>query len=261
MTRSIALCLALGGCAGSSVQPMPMPMQPPPITHETVLVSQPATIPVYNNVNPPKDAAGVTLWGPVEKLPALPSNATSAGGELAIVIDSGSIPGNMAARGGLGSIVLGYSFKVPVQARQYRYSYDLRVSRANPVSQVVAYLNLHDRTSGAHLWLGQIAFDTRCNKAGDVMWDQGTNTPIYNVVANGFSCATYGDWRSFSFTIGQTEVVNAVQALRSRFPTLQLSTNMADYELTHINVNPEIVGAGSRIDIGIKGWTLTRIDQ
>lgn len=237
--------------------PQPQPSAPLPI--ETVLTGQTPTVQTYSNVSPSKGTLGVTLWGPVEKLPCPPTGVTSAGGVLDIVIDAGSIPGNMAARNGLGSIVMGYSFKTPIQAPQYRVSYDLRTTRAVGIAQVVAYLNLHDKLSNTSLWIGQIAFDSRPGKQGDVMWDQGTNTPLFTTVSPNIALPTF-DWRRFSFMVGQAELANAVNQLKAKFPGLKLSSNLGDYELTHTNVNPEISGAGSRIEVGIRNWRVSRLD-
>ncbi len=256
--RAALMALALAGCASGVTSPTP-------IGPETVLVSQPATVPTYSNANPPRGTVGVTLWGPVERLPSPPTNATSTNGALDITIDSASIPGNVAARNGLGTVVLGYSFAVPARAAQYRYSYDLRVTRADhgqaSVAQVVAYFNLHDKTSGKSLWLGQIAFDSRCGKSGDVMWDAGTNTPIVNSVALNFACMPFDGWRSMLFVVGAAEIEGAASALRVRYPSRNLSAHAADYELTHINLNPEIFvarGEAARIDIGVARWQLTQ---
>ncbi len=256
---AVALLAACGGGGN------PAPIQPPPVapaTSETVLVSQPAIVPTFNNVSPPRGVAGVTLWGPHERLPSPPTNATSRDGVLDIVIDSNSIRGNVAARFGLGTVVLGWSPKTPIRATQYRYSYDLRVSRADGpgVAQVVSYLNLRDRVNGANLWLGQIIFDTRCSKAGEVAWDTGTNTPMVNVLAANFSCSTFGDWRPVSFVVGPAQIEWATAQLRARYPALRLSANAGDYEVSHINVNPEVATASgsARIDVGIRNWQLTQ---
>lgn len=255
---SLALIL-LAGCVTGAPPPPTVPSGP-----ETLLAAQGSTVPAFSNANPPKGTVGATLWGPVEKLPAPPTAATSAGGVLEIVIDSGSIPGNVKARNGLGTIVLGYSLPAFRQAVWYRQTYQLRVTRADhgptSVAQVVAYFNLHDRVNRANLWLGQIAFDTRCDKGGDVGWDAGTNTPYYNVLAATFSCAPFTGWRSMSFDVGPAQITAAATALRARYPALKLSTNPADYALTHANINPELAvkpGEAARIDVGITRWQLS----
>lgn len=257
LRASLALLL-LAGCVTGTPQPPTVPSG-----QKTALAVQGATVPAYSNVNPPKGEIGATLWGPVEKLPAPPTAATSAGGILNIVIDSASIPGNVKARNGLGTIVLGYSLPALRSAAWYEQRYQFRVTRADhgpaSVAQVVGYLNLHDRTSRTNLWLGQIAFDTRCAKGGDVGWDAGTNTPMFNVVAANFSCATFADWRQMTFAVGPAQITAAVAALRAKYPALKLSTNPSDYSLTHSNVNPELAvrpGEAARIDVGIKGWQL-----
>lgn len=243
--------------------PQPPAPQPQPDRVETVLVRQPQTVPAYNNVNPPKDTAGVTLWGAYEKLPSLPTNATSRDGVLDIVVDSASIPRNVASRYGLGSVVLGYSFAVPVNFAQYRYSYDIRVPRANyangSVAQVVGYFNFFDRINRQNMWLGHIVFDTRCDAGTLVKWDQGTNTPVVNTRVPNFSCSPYGDWRSMSVTIGPQQIAWAAQQLRSKYPTLMLSSEPSHYSLTHINLNPETAAGAARIDVGVRSWQLVGI--
>lgn len=260
--RALGASLALFALAGCAVVPPPVPAFPG--GPEMVVVVQPPTIPTYSNVSPPRGTVGVTLWGPVEKLPSPPTDATSGDSELAITIDSQSIPGNVAARNGLGTVVLGYSFKTPIRAALYHYRYDLRVPRADHspagVAQVVAYLNLHDRSSGAHLWLGQIAFDTRCGGGrGGAMWDQGTATAIYNAPAANFSCTTFTDWRTLSFVAGPEQIISAATAVRARYPAIKLSGDPDDYEVTHLNLNPETAtrpGETARIDVGVRNWRL-----
>lgn len=253
MTRSSILLLAgiiaLAGCAVSAPPPQPVTPSGP----ETVLVTQPAEVPTYSNVNPPKGAAGVTLWGPVEKLPSPPTAVTTGHGEVNITIDSASIPGNVAARGGLGTIVLGYSFPTPVRAAQYRMRFDLRVTQAFGIAQVVAYFNLRDRVSGKHLWLGQVAFDTRCNYSGGNYIEAGTGTPIRTSAAPYSSCFLFSGWRSFSFIVGPAQIAAAVAGL-------PMSQQASDYELTHTNINPETAsgsGNAARIDLGIRGWQIS----
>lgn len=258
LAASLALIL-LAGCVTGAPPPPTAPSGP-----ETRLAAQGATVPAFSNANPPKGTVGATLWGPVEKLPAPPTSVTSSAGVLDIVIDSASIPGNVAARNGLGTIVLGYSLPAFRQADWYRQAYHLRVPRADhgpaSVAQVVAYFNLHDRVSRTNLWLGQIAFDSRCGKGGDIGWDAGTNTPMFNVVAPGFSCAPFTAWRSMSFAVGPAQITAAVAALKARYPALKLSSNPNDYQLTHANVNPELAvrpGESARIDVGIRDWRIS----
>lgn len=262
MRAAIAASLALivlAGCVVTGAPPPAVPSGP-----ETVLAVQPAVVPAFSNVNPPKGVVGATLWGPVETLPAPPTAATSAGGALHIVIDSASIPGNVLARNGLGTIVLGYSLPAFRPAAWYRQSYQLRVPRADhgPVSvaQVVAYFNLHDRVNRTNLWLGQIAFDTRCGKGGDVGWDSLTNSPMFNVVASNFSCTTFSGWRAMTFDVGPAQITAAATALRARYPALKLSADPADYSLSHANINPELAvkpGEAARIDVGIRKWRIS----
>jgi len=257
----LALALiALGACGNVADAPPPVA----PSRSETRIAAQGATVPAFSNANPPKGTVGATLWGPVEKLPTPPTAVTSSAGVLDIVIDSASIPGNVAARNGLGTIVLGYSLPALRSADWYRQSYQLRVPRADhgpaSVAQVVAYFNLHDRTSRTNLWLGQVAFDSRCGSGGHVGWDAGTKTHVVNVVAPNFSCTTFGGWRAMTFDVGPAQITAAATALRARFPALKLSTNPADYSLTHANINPELAvkpGEAARIDVGITRWQLS----
>jgi len=265
VTRALVLFALLALSACSAPPPVAaMGDPPPPVAPETVRASQPAVVPTYNNVSPPRGAVGVTLWGPVERLPSPPTDATSAGGVLAIVIDSASIPGNVAAKNGLGTIAMGWSPVAWIQATWFKQAYRLRVPRADAysggVAQVVTYFNFRDRVNSASLWMGQVIYDTRCDKGGDIGWDQGTNTPMFNVVAAGFSCTPYGAWRDVSFNVGPEQLKAAASALRARFPTLRLSSNPADYSLTHANINPETatkLGGPARIDVGVSGWKLS----
>jgi hypothetical protein len=258
VSAAVLALILLAGCSAPPAAPV-VPSGP-----ETVLAVQPATVPAFSNANPPRGTIGATLWGPVETLPAPPSGVTSAGGVVDIVIDSASIPGNVAARSGLGTIVLGYSLPALRQATWYKQSYQLRVPRADHsplgVAQVVAYFNLHDRTSRTNLWLGQIAYDTRCIAAGGAKWDPGTDTPLYNVRAQGIACAPFGEWRQMTFAVGPAQIVAAVTAIQQRFPASRLSDNPADYSLTHANINPETAtrpGESARIDVGIRDWKLS----
>jgi hypothetical protein len=243
---------ALGGCSPPVAQP---------IAGERLIFSQPASVPAYSNILPPKDIPGVTLWGPVEKFPCPPTAATSGAGEVHIVIDSASIPGNVAARNGLGSVVLGYSLQTWLKAQSFRFSYDLKVTRAShgpkSVAQVVAYFNLRDTRNNTSLWIGQLAWDSRPEQGGDAAWDVGTNTPFYTTAASGSSNIPYSDWRSFSYRMGANEIASAAWALRARYPKLAISSDVADYSLTHFNINPEIYaasGENARIDVSIRNW-------
>jgi hypothetical protein len=76
----------------------------------------------------------------------------------------------------------------------------------------------------------------------------------------GFSCSTFGDWRAMSFAVGPAQIVVAASALRARYPALKLSSDPADYAISHSNINPEAAvkpGEVARIDVAIKGWRIT----
>ena len=245
---------ALGGCS----PPVAAPAVP-----ETLLFSQPASMPAYSNMNPPKGTPGITLWGSVEKFPCPPTAASSGMGEAHIVIDSASIPGNVKERNGLGSVVLGYSLQAWRKALAFRCTYDLKVTRVEhgpkSVAQVVAYFNFRDTRNNLNLWMGQLAWDSRFGKGGEAGWDAGTNTPFFIVASSGIGYQTYSEWRSFSFRVGSTEIANAARALRARYSQLSMSSDMADYSLTHFNINPEIYaasGENARIDTSIRNWRI-----
>jgi hypothetical protein len=247
---------ALGGCSSPAATPNSVPE-----VRFSQIFLQPPTLPTYNNVLPPKNEAGITLWGPIEKFPCPPTSAISGMGEAHIVIDSASIPGNIAARNGLGSVVFNYSFQPWIKADSFRITYDLKVTRAeysaNSVAQVVAYFNLLDQHSNTSLWMGQLAWDSRPGKGGDVSWDAGTNTPLYISTAPGLTALPYTEWKSFYFQLGAAEITGASAALRARYPKLALSSNIRDYALTHCNINPEIAvasGENARIDASIRNW-------
>lgn len=251
----VFLPFVLLGCSSSTAQPPYQPQPSPPQPTTMILFKQPAIVPAYSNMSPPKDTMGVTLWGPFEKLPSMPTNASSGNGVLDIVIDNASIPRDVQNRGGMGTIVLGYSFKVPVQGSLFMSNYRLRVPRANGIAQVVNYYNFHDKVNKTSVWIGQIVFDTRCDKQGDALWDSGTATPIYNVRYSNFTCSTFNDWRTMSFSVGGYEIAAAASALKNY---AKLSPNIGDYELMHVNINPEAVGANARIDVGIQSWQVSK---
>ncbi len=91
-------------------------------------------------------------------------------------------------------------------------------------------------------------------------WDVGTATPVVNVLAPNFTCSSFNDWRPVTFIVGPAQIEWATAQLRAKYPALKLSANAGDYEVSHINVNPEVAtAAGSaRIDVGIRNWQLTQ---
>lgn len=266
---ALLLTLALAACGGGATFPVDAGkawVQPAPAPRPgKIIVQQGETVAVYNNVNPPRNTVGATLWGAYEKLPSPPTNAASAGGVLDITIDTASIPQNVATHGA-GAIVLGSTFDpVPMTAGgMFHYSFEMRVpNAAGPgTAQVVAFYSFNDRTSKMGFWHGLIVFDRRCDRGETVKWDdhggrdgKGTNRPIMSVRAPTFSCQPFGDWRRYSFAVNAEWLGRVIARLKGQYPALALSANPLDYELRHVNLNPEVHPV-SRIDLSVRNWRL-----
>jgi hypothetical protein len=210
------------------------------------------------------------------------------GGEIGINIHSASIAANLAGRFDLGTIVLGANLATPARpfasGRKAKYSFAASIPRSRQsnrgVSQVVAYYNLRDRGHKQGFWLGMVVFDSRgwSSQRSEgferVMWDRGTNQPIVQVTAaqanilldRGYPTAGFGwqpfpDRRAYAFVIGRPQVRAAVSMLKSRYPELapRLSDDPADYEISHINLNPEVhvpQGSFAQIGMSVVDWQL-----
>ena len=68
-----------------------------------------------------------------------------------------------------------------------------------------------------------------------------------------FADRPFAGYRHFEFRVASRELMMAVQALKRRWPKLaKLSEAPSDYQLTHINANPEVSApAGSRGRLGL----------
>jgi hypothetical protein len=256
-----------------------------------------------NNSQMPLGQMGITLWGPYEAL-TFAGTATqltpftglavqtplvehqlvvgrgwpgatgiqTQGRQIGINIHSQSVPQNIASRGGLGTVVVGYNFKVVDRIKPFakrsnrlRYSFEMKVPRSyylgDGVTQVVAYFLLLDVVHKQAIWYGFNAFDSRgihhlYNVGADsVMWDPGTNLPIVHSAfgygryfattdfgSTAFTGYPFAGYHSYSITISGSQLGGAIQSLKTRYPHLvgRLSDNPADYELRHFNFNPEI---------------------
>ncbi len=210
------------------------------------------------------------------------------GGEIGINIQSTSIASNLASKFDLGTIVLGANLPAPVQpfasGKKAKYSFAARIPRSGQtnrgVSQVVAYYSLRDRVHNQSFWFGMVVFDSRgwsyqsSHGLERVMWDKGTNRPIVQATAahsnnlldrlyptTAFAGQPFSDRRSYTFAIGAPQVGAAISLMKSRYPALaaKFSDDPADYEIRHINLNPEIYapqGAFAQIGISVIDWQL-----
>jgi hypothetical protein len=136
---------------------------------------------------------------------------------------------------------------------------------------ICAYFLLRDARSGHQFWLGASLFDPRgAAQFADLVhfdgWEGGTQLPILFTALNDrsawlhpgpgsafFADRPFAGYRHFEFRVASGELIAAVQALKRRWPKLaQLSEAPGDYQLTHINVNPEVSApAGSRGRLGL----------
>lgn len=165
------------------------------------------------------------------------------------------------------------------KGKKIRFSFDLKVPHSKVVNagvtQVSAYLHFRDRVNKQGFWYGLCTFDSRGLrhrfKAGfkPVMWDlQGTNIPIASVTAGydwsvcPFSTAFYrsrkfDNYKSYNFTVGPKEFNKVLARIRSKYPTIKLSSNLSDYDWTSANINPEIhaaPGSVAQIGLAIRDW-------
>jgi hypothetical protein len=210
------------------------------------------------------------------------------GAEIGINIHSASIAANLAGRFDLGTIVLGADLATPARpfasGRKAKYSFVAKIPRSRQsnrgVSQAVAYYNLHDRVHRQSFWFGMVVFDSRgwfyqrSQGFEHALWDQGTNQPIVHATAGhsnelldrGYPTAEFGwrpfpDRRFYSFMIGAPQVKAAIAMMKSRYPELaaRFSDDPADYEIRHINLNPEIhapEGSFAQIGMSVTDWQL-----
>jgi hypothetical protein len=210
------------------------------------------------------------------------------GGEIGINIQSASIAANLADRFDLGTIVLGADLAAPARpfavGMKAKYSFAAKIPRSRQsgrgVSQVVAYYSLRDRVHRQSFWYGMVVFDSRGwfhQRSGgfeQAMWDQGTNQPIVHATADhpgrlldrGYPTASFGwrpfpDRRFYAFVIGAPQVRAAVSTMKAKYPELaaKFSDDPADYEIRHINLNPEVhapAGSFAQVGMSVTDWQL-----
>lgn len=210
------------------------------------------------------------------------------GGEIGINIHSASIAANLPDRFNLGTIVLGANLATLARpfasGKKAKYSFAAKIPRSRQanrgVSQVVAYYNLRDRVHKQGFWFGMVVFDSRgwfyqrSEGFERAMWDKGTNQPIVHATAGhsitlldrgspttAFGWRSFSDRRLFAFVIGAPQVRAAVAMMKSRYPELAMkfSDDAADYEIGHINLNPEVhvpPGSFAQIGMSVVDWQL-----
>jgi|GEM_PF-243496 len=153
------------------------------------------------------------------------------------------------------------------------FRFDLKVPTATRARgaevYLCAYFLFRDARSGRSVWYGASLFDLRGPLKELVHvdnWEAGTGLPILLAAIRPGSgwlhpgpgsaeaqTAPFSDYRRFEFRVSAPELLQGLAALRQRFPeTGTLSTQAADYQLVHVNVNPEVYApAGSRGQIGL----------
>ena len=212
----------------------------------------------------------------------------AAGGEIGINIHSASIAANLAGRFDLGTIVLGTDLPAPARpfasGRKAKYSFVAKIPGSRQsnrgVSQVVAYYNLRDRMHRSGFWFGMVLFDSRgwsyqrSEGLEHALWDKGTGQPIVQATAahantlldRGYSTTAFG-WqpfahaRPYAFVIGAPQVRAAIAMMKARYPQLvpRYSDDPADYEIGHLNLNPEVhapPGSFAQIGLSVVDWQL-----
>jgi hypothetical protein len=212
----------------------------------------------------------------------------ACGREIGFNIHSASIAANLSGRFDLGTIVLGADLAVPARpfasGKKANYSFVAKIPRSRQanrgVSQAVAYYNLRDRIHKQGFWFGMVLFDSRgwsyqrSEGLEHAMWDKGTNQPIVHATAahsnrlldrgyptTAFAGQPFPDARAYAFVIGASQVRAAISMMKSRYPELgsKFSDDPADYEIRHINLNPEIYapqGSFAEIGMSVTDWQL-----
>jgi hypothetical protein len=210
------------------------------------------------------------------------------GGEIGINIDSTSIAANLADRFDLGTIVMGADLPTPARpfssGKNAKYTFVAAIPSSHQtnqgVSQVVAYYNLRDRVHNHAFWFGMVVLDSRgwvqqsSRGLEQVMWDRGTRQPIVHATAAhstrlldrryptaAFGWAPFADRRAYAFVIGAPQLAVAISMMKSKYPELaaKFSSDPADYEIRHINLNPEIYapqGSTGQVGLCVSDWRL-----
>ena len=157
------------------------------------------------------------------------------------------------------------------------FRFDLKIPSATRAGgaevYLCAYFLFRDARSGRSLWYGASVFDLRGPQPELLHvdnWEAGTGLPIVVAALRGGTrwlhpadgsaeaqAAPFSDYRRFEFRVGAEELLHGLAALHRRFPeTASLSTDPADYQLVHINLNPEIYappGSRGQIGLAVKG--------
>lgn len=203
------------------------------------------------------------------------------GDELGISLQSWSLKKDLAARGRLGTIVLGANFKKIYPFRSpYGYletSFDLKVpsvfTRKDGVAQVVAYYNFTDNKNKRAIWYGLSVFDNRGPSPDVVSWDAGTKTAIVSssagvlselqcVISHELMRRKFNYYLAFHHSISGWQMRNAISLLNKKYPG-KYSENLEDYSVAHANLNPEIYvpeGSYAHIGLGVRNWEVAYAD-
>lgn len=255
-------------------------------SHYQLEPSQDQTLSLYTGFSPPAPTAAYQVSVAPNQQGATAIQAQ--GGEVGININSASIAANLSSRFDLGTVVLGVNLARPAQpfavGKKAKYSFVLSIPRAEQanagVAQVVAYYSLRDRVHNQSFWFGMVLFDTRgwYFQSGrgfeEVLWDQGTNQPIVHATAghssnlldrdyptSAFVGTPFSERRAFAFVIGAAQVGAALSMMKTRYPELagRFSDDPKNYEIRHINLNPEThtpPGSFAQIGLSVIDWRL-----
>ena len=123
-------------------------------------------------------------------------------------------------------------------------------------AQIVLYLDLRDTTTGVNLAYGLTVFDSRGTSAPYFGVDDGTGgtgativtvpagqTSPYDVLVPGtaaFQGGPWTGWQTFALMITPATLEAAIAAANAGNPGTNLSTNVANYELTNVSVDAEL---------------------
>jgi hypothetical protein len=164
-----------------------------------------------------------------------------------------------------------WPFAEPGHELAFRFDLKVPIARRENGADVYvcAYFLFRDVRSGRSVWYGASVFDLRGPLKELVHldnWEAGTGLPILLAAlrpGTGWlhpgpgsaeaQSAPFSGYRRFEFRVRGDELLAGLAALRQRFPeTAAFSTDPADYQLVHLNLNPEVYApAGSRGRIGL----------
>lgn len=176
-----------------------------------------------------------------------------------------SIPGGSAYSYNLANLQVQHTWTEADNIRPWtrttsmlRFQFNLKIPgvymEGGAVGYIYASLLLKDQ-NGKFIWLQPQIFDTRGAPSTEyVGWDVGTNSGYantfydYNNASRYISkdpwsywstSATWNTWRTYSFTVNQTQLLNAVGDMNARYGS-GLSTNPAGYLIALFSVQDEI---------------------